>query len=84
MIGYHDAGAIGSVLSKLSDAMIERKRAFADGETINLAGKYLVKIIDANPDGARQVHDPGRAVLRARGLRRSAGLGERSARSFSR
>jgi hypothetical protein len=48
MIGYHDAGAIGSVLGKLSDAMIEREHAFADGETVNLGGKYPVKIIDAN------------------------------------
>jgi uncharacterized protein DUF4262 len=38
----------GAMLNPLSELMIERDHAFAEGEIVDLGGKYPVKIITAN------------------------------------
>jgi hypothetical protein len=48
------APAIGSVLHKLSDKLVERGRAFLDGEEVYIGGKFPVKIINADQ---RAQHD---------------------------
>ena len=51
MIGPSNRG-VGGVLDDLSEAMIKQGRAFSDGETVSLGGKFPVKVIAADFDKA--------------------------------
>jgi hypothetical protein len=48
----------GELLNDLSQKMIDRGRAFDDGELVSLGGKFPLKVITANDDRAKRVHHP--------------------------